>query len=266
MAEPKVTKHQLVKTSTIQPEFQRYETFIELEEHLINTQSKLDDLSYDKYDKIVLQESVDKTKAEVIGRARVVYDSTNYLPSELGLTALVKYCSTKQKKAVGSFKVDDTTEVVLKIYPNQVHLNKIGTSKTDPHYYPELGWNDVHKSILMDLGVLGFYNQPIDYRKQNINTINRTLKDLLGLGESPIQWNKNMKRYESDIDIECYDADMKLMNAQFKVDKLIGTTHKNAKDVDDYISGKQNIKGKVNHSKSVSTTDVYHSDEHEMNQ
>ena len=118
----------------------------------------------------------------------------------------------------------------------------------------------------MDLGVLGWYNERIDYRKQNINTINTTLKDLLGLEESPIQWNKNMKRYESDIKIKCYDADMKLMNAQFKVDKLIGTTHKNAKDVDDYISGKQNIKGKVNHSKSVSTTDVYHSDAHEMNQ
>ena len=91
-------KHQLVKTSTIQPEFERYPTFVELEEHLINTESKLNDPSYDKYDKIILKESLDKIKDEVIGRARVVYDSTNYLPSELGITPLIKYCSKKQKK------------------------------------------------------------------------------------------------------------------------------------------------------------------------
>tara|TARA_B100001121_G_C18696115_1_gene625082 strand:+ start:4009 stop:4785 length:777 start_codon:yes stop_codon:yes gene_type:complete len=245
-------KHQLVKTSTIQPEFERYPTFVELEEHLINTESKLNDPSYDKYDKIILKESLDKIKDEVIGRARVVYDSTNYLPSELGITPLIKYCSKKQKKSVGSFKVDDLTEVVLKVYPNQVHLHKIGTSKTDPFYYPELGWNDLHKSILMDLGVLGWYNEPIEYRKQNINIINTELKDLLGIKESPISYNKSMKRYESDIEIKCYDADMKLMNAQREVDNF--DVDKRRKSIGDYEKSK-------NHYKSVSHMGVYHSDD-----
>ena len=157
MATSKEDKHQLVKSTTIRPEFERYPTFVELEEHLINTESKLNDPSYDKYDKVILKESIEKIKAEVIERARVVYDSTNYLPkSELGITPLIKYCSKKQKKSVGSFKVDDDlTEVVLKIYPNQVHLHKIGTSKTDPFYYPELGWNDLHKKHLNGLRCLG---------------------------------------------------------------------------------------------------------------
>ena len=246
-------KHQLVKTSTIQPEFERYTTFVELEEHLINTESKLNDPSYDKYDKVILKESLDKTKAEVIGRARVVYDSTNYLPSELGITPLIKYCSTKQKKAVASFKVDDTTEVVIKIYHNKIHLNKIGTSKTDAFFYSELGWNDLHKSILMDLGVLGWYNEKIKYRKQNIGIINKQLKDLLNLKVSPIQWNKSMRRYESSIKIECYDAEMKRMDAQRKVDNF--DIDKRRKSIGDYEKSK-------NHYKSVSHIGVYHSDEH----
>ena len=246
-------KHQLVKSTTIRPEFERYPTFVELEEHIINTQQKVDDPNTDKYDKVILKASIDNVKAEVIDRVRVIYDTTLLLPSELGLTALVKYCSAKQKKVVGSFKVDDMTEVVLKVYPNQVHLHKLGTSKTDTFYYPELGWNDLHKSILMDLGVLGFYNEDITYRKQNISIINKKLKNLLGLEESPISYNKSMKRYESDIEIKCYDADMKLMNAQREVDNF--DVDKRRKSIGDYEKSK-------NHYKSVSNIDVYHSDEH----
>lgn len=246
-------KHQLVKSSTIRPEFERYPTFVELEEHIINTQQKVDDPNTEKYDKVILKASVDNGKAEVIDRVRVIYDTTLLLPSELGLTALVKYCSAKQKKVVGSFKVDDITEVVLKVYPNKVHLHKIGTSKTDPFYYSELGWNDLHKGILMDLGVYGWYNMKIKNRKQNISIINTKLRDLLGLEESPISYKKSMKRYESDIKIKCYDADMKVMDAQLKVDNF--DVDKRRKSIGDYEESKK-------HYKSVSNIDVYHSDEH----
>ena len=217
-------------------------------------------INTDKYDKVILKASIDNVKAEVIDRVRVIYDTTLLLPSELGLTALVKYCSAKQKKVVGSFKVDDITEVELKVYPNKFHLHKIGTSKTDQFYYSELGLNKLHKGILMDLGVLGWYNTKIKNRKQNISIINKKLKDIIGLEESPISYRKPMKRYESDIKIKCYDADMKLMNAQYN-DNSIGNTSKHRKDIDEFISGKQNIKGKRNYYKSVSTMDVYHSDE-----
>ena len=92
------------------------------------------------------------------------------------------------------------------------------------------------------------------------NIINTELKGLLGIKESPISYNKSMKRYESDIKIKCYDADMKLMDAQYN-DNSIGNTSKHRKDIDEFISGKQYIKGKRNYYKSVSTMDVNHSDE-----
>ena len=49
---------------------------------------------------------------------------------------------------------------------------------------------------------------------------------------------------------------MKLMNGQYN-DNSIGNTSEHRKDIDEFISGKQNIKGKRNYYKSVSAMDVY---------
>ena len=64
-----------MKTSTIRPEFESYPTFVEIEEHIINTQQKVNDPSTDKYQKRVLKKSIVNGKAEVIDRVRIIYDT-----------------------------------------------------------------------------------------------------------------------------------------------------------------------------------------------
>ena len=69
-----------------------------------------------------------------------------------------------------------------------------------------------------------------------------------------------MRRYDPDMKLKCYYAAMKLMNAQYN-DNQFGNTSKQIKDINEFINGRQIIKGKKNYYKSVSTLDIYHSDD-----
>ena len=44
-------------------------------------------------------------------------------------------------------------------------------------------------------------------------------------------------------------------------DNQFGNTSKQIKDINEFINGRQIIKGKKNYYKSVSTLDIYHSDD-----
>ena len=107
---------------------------------------------------------------------------------------------------------------------------------------------------------MGWYNEPIAYRKQNINIINTELKGLLGIKESPISYNKSMKRYESDIKIKCYDADMKLwmhntMTTRSEILQGIGKILMRS------LVENKTSKGRGTTTNLFLTMDVYHSDE-----
>ena len=214
-------KHQLVKSTTIRPEFERYPTFVELEEHLINTESKLNDPSYDKYDKVILKESLDMIKAEVIGRARVVYDSTNYLPSELGITPLIKYCSKKPKKEVRSnIKIDDWSELLIKVFAYRVEFQKKGSSTSQNCTPTELGWNGLKLEIVKEFSNSYCYKRN-DQVTSRVSELNKQLCNMFGLEQKPFIYDKRKKMRTTLIDIEIYDANERLLDATLKVDRNV---------------------------------------------
>jgi len=161
-----------------------------------------------------------------------------------GIKEIVSYVPKSSESPKVDFKIDEWSELEIKIALYDVTFVKKGTGRTSEHRLSELGWkNNLKADVLRVLsnGVLryGDFNhtdrntngevviQPISVSKQSVKQrileINKTLKGLFtNMNDNPVTYERSKKVYDTPIKITLLDADEKVLETKIKQKRKFG--------------------------------------------
>ncbi len=135
-----------------------------------------------------------------------------------GTKQIVSFSPNEPDQNKADFKIDDWSELEMKIGTYDVTLVKKGTSSTTEYRLKKLGWkNNLKTHLLRTLskGELSFADfVPMVKSKQSIKNqiymVNKKLKDLFNMSVNPIEHNNG--KWTTLIDIKMLDADEYLLD------------------------------------------------------
>ena len=155
-----------------------------------------------------------------------------------GIKEVVLYTPTEEDQNKTDFKIDDWSELEIRIGMYDVTFVKKGTASTTEYRLKKLGWkNNLKTYVLRTLskGELSFADfVPMVKSKQSIKNqiymVNKKLKDLFNMSVNPIEHNNG--KWTTLIDIKMLDADEYLLDVNENITKKI--LMESTKDKRDY--------------------------------
>ena len=153
------------------------------------------------------------------------YGGSSYLANSFTLPSESKnivYTTPKQRldnQPQCDFKIEDWIDLVIKINLYDTTFNK--GSSSCPFTLKQLGWSGLKLDILKALSV-GVYKPRSQQVNNAISKLNKQISYMVGMDINPIEtkgFGKSQYRV-SNVKIELYDADERLMDAQRKTEHI----------------------------------------------
>jgi len=150
------------------------------------------------------------------------WETYGEIPEELGTTIKFSYEEKRlANKRQCDFKIEDWSDLVIKINVYDCLFHKVSSSVSTPFTLKQLKWTGLKLEILKDLSV-GVYKPRSQQVNNAISELNKQISYLVGMDINPIEtkgYRKSQYRV-SNVKIELYDADERLMDAQKKTDRV----------------------------------------------
>jgi len=216
------------KTTSVAPQFEKYD-IVELNSVRKDAIDRLYDNSLPYEQKQSFKLGIAKLEEKILESSFYQWVETKEMPPELGTS--IKF-SKEQRATINNrpqldFKVDDWTDIGIKLGVYDITFLKFSTNRTNVFKYDVCNISPSELDLLRQLGWDKFIVEPeMNKYKQTIYRINKELRYIVGLDELPII--KNRRRYDlNGLDISVYDSEEKFVDVQEKIeDNQIGVTNK----------------------------------------
>ena len=210
---------------------------IEIEKIVGNDLSHLNTLDIEElnsFKKLAIEQSVDPTLNEfqkaslvwvanyieslMVQRSGIHWLCNNFtLPTESSNIVYSKPKDTSEPQC--SFKVDDWSELVIKVYTYDVIFEKVGTSSSSEFTYKKLGWSGQKLEIIREFSK-GIYKEKSDSINSRMSELNQQLSYMVGLNTQAFEYDRKRKHRISNVNIEFYDADEKFVDTELRNDRF----------------------------------------------
>tara|TARA_B100000989_G_scaffold9613_1_gene6505 strand:- start:1547 stop:2368 length:822 start_codon:yes stop_codon:yes gene_type:complete len=222
------------KTTSVAPQFEKHD-IVELNSIRKDAIDRLYDNSLPYEQKQSFKLGIAELEEEILKSSFYQWVETREMPHELGTS--IKF-SKEQRATINNrpqidFKVDDWTDIGIKLGVYDITFLKFSTNRTNVFKYEVCNISPLELELLRQLGWDKFIVEPeMNKYKQTIYRINKELRYIVGIDELPII--KNRRRYDlNGLDISVYDSDEKFVDAQEVIeDKAIGMTFNPPQDED----------------------------------
>ena len=180
------------------------------------------DPTLNEFQKRALQWVIDWIESLICQRSGMYYLVNSFsLPSEL---EHMVYSSPKEKlgnKPQCDFKIEDWESLIIKINVYDTTFHNVGSSSSCSFTLKQLKWTGLKLEILKDLSV-GVYKPRSQQVNNAISQLNKQISYMVGMDIHPIEtMGRGKSQYRvSNVKIELYDADERLMDAQKKTDRV----------------------------------------------
>ena len=210
----------------------------EIEKVVENDLSHLNTLDLEElnsFKKLAIEQSVDPTLNEfqkasliwvanyieslMVQRSGMYWLCNNFtLPTE---SANIVYSTPKDtSKPQCSFKIDDWSELDIKLYRYDVIFVKLGTNSSSEFTYKKLGWSGKKLEIVREFSV-GIYRGKSDIINSRISELNQQLSYMVGLNTQAFEYDRKNKHRVSNVKIKFYTADEKWVNTELDSKRFI---------------------------------------------
>ena len=210
----------------------------EIEKIMGNDLSHLNTLDLEElnsFKKLAIEQSVDPTLNEfqkasliwvanyieslMVQRSGMYWLCNNFtLPTE---SANIIYSIPKDtSKPQCSFKIDDWSELDIKLYMYDVIFEKASTNSSSEFTYKKLGWSGQKLEIVREFSA-GGYKRKSDSINSRISELNQQLSYMVGLNTQAFEYDRKNKHRVSNVKIKFYTADEKWVNTELDSKRFI---------------------------------------------
>jgi len=211
---------------------------IEIEKIVGNDLSHLNTLDIEElnsFKKLAIEQSVDPTLNEfqkaslvwvanyieslMVQRSGIYWLCNNFtLPTESSNIVYSKPKDTSEPQC--SFKVDDWSELVIKVYTYDVIFEKVGTSSSSEFTYKKLGWSGQKLEIIREFSK-GIYKEKSDSINSRMSELNQQLSYMVGLNTQAFEYDRKNKHRVSHVEIRFHTTDEKFVDTELDSKRFI---------------------------------------------
>ncbi len=193
----------------------------ELESVRNKTIEDMYDPTLNEFQKRSLQWLIDYIESLMFQKTGAYYVANSFsLPSE---SENIIYSTSKKalgKKPQCHFKIDEWSELLIKVFRHDVKFEKVGTATSNEFTFKQLGWRGQRLEILREFSV-GIYKASSDTINSRISELNKQISYMVDLNTVPFEYDRSKKCRISNVKIEFYDADEKFVDTKLRMDRFI---------------------------------------------